>query len=352
MRELENGTSVNKYFIGSSILMAPFFLIAHFLALLSDVYDANGYTLPYYISVVSAGVFYVAAGLTLLSIFLYKQFKNEFAAVAAPLFILFGSNLLYYGAVEPSMSHAYSFFLISAFIFLCDSVARKPSILKLVLLGIVMGLIAIVRPVNLVVLSLVPFFLVSNLDLPTFSIKNGLKPFLAIIPVFLSIVYLQLLAYHWQTGEWIVWAYKGEGFNWDSPEIIKTLFSYKRGLFVYAPVCLLSLLGIYHLWKLSSVKSMTLVTCLTIVIYVVSSWHAWGYGWAYGLRAYVEFLPLFAIPLAAMLSMAKPKLKWGIVSVAVLFCVYTQIQTYQVTEQILPLAGIEKQEFWEIFLRF
>lgn len=351
-RELPDGSRVNKYFVGASVLMSPFFLMAHFLASISNTYDANGYTLPYYLSVLAAGIFYVSFGLMLLSIFLYKQFKCGIASTIAPLFILFGSNLLYYGAIEPSMSHAYSFFLVCAFLFIADGNARKHSVVKMLLIGATLGLITIVRPVNLLVALLYPFLLINNHNLPTISVKSVLRTGLLLAIPFVSIVFLQLLAYKWQTGQWYVWAYQGEGFNWDNPQIFNTLFSYSRGLFVYAPICLLSLVGFHYLRKHSTVITLGVFLTLMVAIYVVSSWHAWGYGWAYGLRAYVEFLPLFAILLASAIAKSKINLKATMISAGIFLCIYTQIQTYQITEKILPLSTVTKEVFWDNFLKF
>lgn len=350
-RVLEDGSRVNKYFVGSSILMSPFFLVAHFLASISNTYDANGYTLPYYLSVIAAGIFYVSIGLVLLSIFLYRQFKNNLASILAPLFILFGSNLLYYGAIEPSMSHAYSFFLVCAFLYISDSYFRKPSSSKLVGVGLILGLITIVRPVNLLIAAILPFLSVVNHRLPTTTFASAIKQIGALGLGFASMVFLQLLAYKWQTGSWYVWAYQGEGFNWDTPQIFNTLFSYSRGLFVYAPICFFSILGFNYLWKHSSILALGVGFTLSVAIYVVSSWHAWGYGWAYGLRAYIEFLPLFAILLAALIAKAKPRLKVAILILGIACSYYTQVQTYQITEKILPLSDISKETFWDNFLK-
>jgi hypothetical protein len=348
--ELEDGRRVNKYFVGETVLLAPFFFIAHAIALVTH-FEPNGYSIPYYISVAVAAVFYSIMGLWFLSSFLLRIFKSRWASIVAPLLILFGTNLFYYTAYEPSMSHAYSFFLVCSFLYLADYGTRTSSILPKLLLGLTIGLIAITRPVNLVVLGMLPFILVRDKDLPTLGFTRTLKNIAMLGLPAVAVIFVQLLAYKWQTGQWFVYSYQGEGFNWAEPQMINTLFSYKRGLFVYAPICLLSLLGLVQLWKHSSVMTISLVATLTVVIYVVSSWHAWDYGWAYGLRAYVEFLPLFAILMAALLANAKPTFKIVFALVALLCVAYTQIQTYQVTEKILPLAGVEKQEFWNIFLQ-
>lgn len=348
--ELEDGRRVNKYFVGEAVLLAPFFFTAHAVALVTH-FEPNGYSLPYYISVAFAAIFYVVLGLWFLSSFLLRIFKIRWVSLVVPLFILLGTNLFYYAAYEPSMSHAYSFFLVCCFLYVAEYGTRSSSTLPKLLLGLTIGLIAITRPVNLVILGMLPFILVRDKDLPTLGFTRTIKILTTTSLPVVAIIFIQLLAYKWQTGQWLVYSYQGEGFNWAEPQIINTLFSYKRGLFVYAPICLISLFGLKQLWKQSSVMTISLAATLMAAIYVVSSWHAWDYGWAYGLRAYVEFLPLFAIVMAAFLASAKPKFKMVFAVVALLCVAYTQIQTYQVAEKILPLAGVEKQEFWNIFLQ-
>lgn len=349
--ELDNGKRLNKYFIGEAVLLTPFFLLAHVVSSITD-FVSTGYSLPYYVSVAVGAVFYVTLGLWLLSIFLNRQFKNQWVSTAAPLLILFGSNLFYYAVYEPSMSHAYSFFLVCAFLFLGSLASQKPSRIILFITGLTVGLIAITRPVNLIILGMLPFLLVDARHLPAATFSKAFKILLQVLVPVVAVIAIQVAAYKWQTGNWLVYSYGNEGFNWSNPQLFNTLFSYKRGLFVYAPICLLSLVGLKHLWSFSSIKTLSLLSTLLFAIYVVSSWHAWGYGWAYGLRAYVEFLPLFAILLSALMAKARPR-RLAVLGLTALLCItYVQIQTHQVTEKILPLAGVNEQEFWKIFLRF
>lgn len=349
--EVDEGKRVNKYFVGEAVLLTPFFLVAHVAAAVLG-YATNGYSIPYYIAVAFGAIFYVTIGLWLLSLFLAQQFRKHWVSIVVPLLILLGSNLFYYAAYEPSMSHAYSFFLVCVFLFIGSKVVRKSAVINLIALGIVIGLIAITRPVNLVILAMLPFLLRGDNDLPLINLSKIFKSVATVLVAFTAVVSIQLLAYKWQTGQWLVYSYQGEGFNWKNPQIVNTLFSYKRGLFIYAPICLIALVGIKQLWQISSVMALSLTVTLLCAIYVISSWHAWGYGWAYGLRAYVEFMPLFAILLASILARSKPRFVWWFLSLSLLCVTYTQIQTYQVTEKILPLAGVDSVEFWNIFLQF
>ena len=71
------------------------------------------------------------------------------------------------------------------------------------------------------------------------------------------------------------------------------LFSPSRGLFVYSPVFLFSLLGIFLTWrdgKLQLSKYLSVAVVLVIVLY--SRWKIWWGGWAYGPRLLADLTPL------------------------------------------------------------
>ena len=81
LKETDSG-KVNKYYLGLSILLLPFFLIAHFLAIILGL-PADGYSQIYQISVLLAANFYVWLGCKYLrklilsysvSILLYRYF--------------------------------------------------------------------------------------------------------------------------------------------------------------------------------------------------------------------------------------------------------------------------------------
>ena len=61
----------NKYFIGTAILMTPFFAIAHCIAIIGD-YPADGYSYPYQQTMWYSALFYLWIGLFFLRKILLK----------------------------------------------------------------------------------------------------------------------------------------------------------------------------------------------------------------------------------------------------------------------------------------
>ncbi|MCF8229989.1 MAG: hypothetical protein K9J24_13665, partial [Bacteroidales bacterium] len=79
--------------------------------------ERNAFSPVYHWSLNVAAVFYLMAGMLLLGLFLKKHFRK--LVVWLVLFsILAGTNLFYYSMDETGMSHVYSFFLFSLFLYL------------------------------------------------------------------------------------------------------------------------------------------------------------------------------------------------------------------------------------------
>jgi hypothetical protein len=170
--------------------------------------------------------------------------------------------------------------------------------------------------------------------------------------VFVTIVALQMIIYLAQTGAPLVWSYGKEGFNFTSPEIFKVLFSYRKGLFVYSPVLLLAILGMMVGLSKGRRGFMGLMVFLMLVTWVISSWWMWYYGGSFGQRAFIEYLPFFAIGLAFVLENGWGFIRpWFFYIVSILFIAIQLIQTYQYKNNILPFDNLSKTKYWNLFLR-
>ena len=140
--------------------------------------------------------------------------------------------------------------------------------------------------------------------------------------------------------------------NFLKPEIYKVLFSYRKGLFVYTPILLLSLTSLF--WLLFKRKYYELITSalfLVIITYVISSWSTWDYGGCFGLRAFVDYYSfyfiLFAIMFDKMVLWAK-----SLFLVPAIFLVYLNlVQTFQYKEFILHWLNMDKKMYWTVFLK-
>jgi hypothetical protein len=289
---------------GMAILYFPFFIAAHVAAGVFDV-PATGYSLPYRYGLMLSSLFYLAVGLFFLRKLLIKYF-DEWVTAIVIVVIPLTTNMLWYTVVESPMSHVYSFSLISVFLFLTDRWFEKITISKTLVLGLLTGLIVLVRPTNILVLLLFIFWNIKNSAEMKVRFQLFLKYWKLIvlmIAAFILVWIPQMLYWKMQTGHFFYYSYPDDqGFFFENPQIIGTLFSWRKGWLLYTPVMIFALIGIWFLWK--NYRGFFLpVTIFTVfAVYVTSSWWDWWYGGSFGLRAYIDFYGIFAIPMAAFLS--------------------------------------------------
>ena len=348
-----NGNIINKYYCGTAIAELPFFLIAHALSAALG-FETDGYSKLYMVFVNIAAIFYLSLGLLFLNSTLgfYQLSENQKALVL--IAAVFGTNLFYYTVSEPGMSHVYSFGFISIFIYFSKEYFNSFQKIHIVLLAAILGIIVLIRPVNGLIIFILPFAAGSFK-----SLKQGLstafqnyKLLLLASLAFLVIVFIQLFIYKISTGKFIVYAYGEEGFDFSSPHFFDILFSYKKGLFLYTPLFLVSLVGTGFLWKTNKFEFSTLMGFLILITYVFSSWWMWYYGGSFSSRVYVEYIPLFMISMAIGLKSIKTKpLKSIYISIILSLIVLCQIQTYQYRYYQIHWSDMTKEKYWDVFLR-
>ncbi|MBU2652052.1 MAG: hypothetical protein KKA81_14075 [Bacteroidetes bacterium] len=348
------GHTINKYYCGTAIAIEPFFLLAHLITILTGN-PADGYSVFYMISVNIAALFYLAIGL----VFLRKMLKmipgaSEGMIALILLVTIFGTNIFYYTVEEPSMSHVYSFGLINLFLWLGFRYFDKPMASRLFGMAILLGIIVLVRPVNGLILLLVPFTALSSSNLNKgleFLYRKPLILFSGVV-LFLLILSIQLIIYKIQTGNIWVYSYGEEGFNFHDPQIINFLFSYRKGLFIYTPVFLLSLAGGYFLYKENKSRFFILAGFLIILIYVLSSWWQWYYGGSFSQRVMIEFYAIPALLLGYFLFYVRSVLLKRIyIALIILLLLVNIVQTEQYRIAQIHWSEMNKEKYWKVFLR-
>lgn len=349
----EQGHVIDKYFSGTAVLMLPFFLQAHIFTLLADL-PADGYSKFYPIAINIAAIFYLVAGLFFLKRLLRFYTPNESVISFVLIVFAFGTNLFYYAITEPAMSHVYSFFCITALVYYYKCFTFTFSNKHIFYGALLLGLIMLIRPANGLVLFALPFICNNPKQFAaTISIilKNKLQSIIAILIPF-AIISIQFIIYKLATGHFFVDAYRHEHFNWLKPEFVNILFSYKKGLFIYTPVALLSLAGLFHLFKQNRYQLFSFLGFFILLTYVLSSWWCWYYGGSFGLRAYIEFYALFAILMTIALTTISNKIYKNIYnSLIVLAVIICMIQTYQYRYYQIHWSEMTKEKYWDVFLR-
>ena len=255
-----SGLPGNKYSIGPSLFWSPFYLMA-----------------PHQLTLGFVSVFYAITGLVLLYRLLAKSFSQTVSLLTV-LTIAFATNLFFYGSVDPVNSHAFSFFTVA--LFLSFLYAKKKSWFAI---GVTLGLVGTVRPQDMIVGLLMR--------------RVKWQPFLAgvvigFLPQILSwqALYGNLLAFPYLTG--------GEGFSFSLSNVFGVLFVPSNGLFLWTPVTLLGLVGLFWFRKLYAV-------IFLLQLFIVASWSTWWQGASYSGRMFVGMLPLLAFGIAWVISKLK-----------------------------------------------
>lgn len=340
-----NGNTINKYFTGISILLLPFFLLAHALALIFGL-EADGYSSIYQYAVLIASLFYAILSL----FFIDKSFKklgfSPKSILFAKIFLLFGSNLLQSVYNDPSMAHAYSFFL-STFIFeraLTYFETRKNSVLFVLFL--LLGLSFAIRPTNLL-LSL--FIVLAAGSLKEFW-KNAIQiafNYKSLLACFTGFIVFGLLNYfYWiyETGSPFVDTYQGEKLDLLHPNFFKYLLSSDRGIFIHQPLMLLSLFGFFSFKNHDKSRKLLALFFSFLVVYILSSWWCWHYLSRFGNRSITDFLLLFTLGLAYLLENHKGLKSYILQFVVLLFSTYNLFYFWQHNKAIIPIEYLSFSE--------
>ena len=347
-----NGTLIDKFTCGTALLQLPFFLLAYILSLLTG-FDTDGYNVIFQYATALAALFWAGTGLCFFIKLatLYNIAKKQALLIA--LTGLFATNLFYYTFVMPSASHVYSFALISAFLYFMKKVYLSGKRRSLYISAFILGLIMLVRPVNILVVAVLPFIAASPENfMHILRRKIVQKDLLILIPLFLLGIFPQLLINFLQTGKLLVWGYQQEGFYFNRPEVINFLFSYRKGWFLYTPFMLLLIPSFVTLYKRSKFEFFSFLGFIFVIIYIFSSWWNWFYGNSFGMRPMVEFYALFLLVISFFITSVKKRwvklLLWSFISLTALL---NLIQTYQYAHGIIHMDSMNKQAYWKVFLR-
>lgn len=346
------GNHIIKYSMGMSVLYAPFFFVAHVLA--SPLgYPSDGYSAIYEFFIEFSGLFYLLIGLWYLRKLLLQFYDEKVTAITLGL-VFFGTNILYYSAVESPMTHTYTFSLFSVLLYFTFDFYKKASFKNTMVLAISFGLILLVRPLNILLILPFLFFNVSSFnDIKlrfAFLIKHYKNALLFIAITFLMVL-PQLLYYKYVTGNYFTFSYGKEGFFFNQFHLLDVLVSFRKGWFIYTPLMLLALYGITKMKANHPFKTSVLVL-LPIYLYLVSSWWCWWYGGSFSQRSMIDIYPLLALPLAAFifqishLSVNKQKV---IFTIIILFVLLNIFQTVQYKYNIIDFDGMTAKEYVQVF---
>ncbi|MEN8158183.1 MAG: hypothetical protein ABFS10_14620 [Bacteroidota bacterium] len=355
---LENGNRLILTSMGLSILYSPFFFMAHGLAPLFNK-APDGFSSIYQLFLVLSSLFYVMMGLLLLRRLLLKYFTPLTTALTL-LLVGLGTNLFFYTVHEGPMSHGYSFALITLFLTLVIKWYSQPTYRTSIWIGLVYGMIVLVRPSNIIVGILFLGWGVTGMKLVGQRGGLLLKQYrhLLLMMVLFIVPWIPQMVY-WKvvTGSLLFNSYgpSGSSFYFGSPHIFDVLFSFRKGWYLYTPVMMVATAGLYFLGKRHREMVWPITLYLVVEIYLLASWWSWWNGGSFGLRSFVDLYGVMALPLAALVEVAlKARKQIKVATVAFLFFLLymNQYQTHQYTKGYIHHTGMTREAYFLNFLSF
>lgn len=315
----------SKYTLGLGIVLLPFFLLGHGLALLLNQLgvpvEANGMTWPYEL-LYCLGSLSLGIGALVLAYRVACRYFRPTACAIAVGGIWFASPLTYYLCIEVSMSHAVSAFLIALAMWIT---LTKPWLTLpqwAISLGLTLGFAAWVRPQDILFFSVPVLVGWWGYEMPgqtptplTFAWQRSWQKlknpqFLTAIALVLGATLLmqipQILIYLWQYQGLTKIPYLEEGqargfggsFHWFQPALWQVLFSGHRGLFIWHPITFLSVVGLGTAWRFFPRISTSFLLAFSLQVYFIAAWWCWWQGASVGGRMFSNCTMIFVWGLA------------------------------------------------------
>jgi len=356
--KIENGNFVMNYTCGFAMLYSPFFFIANIWAQHSHTYPPDGHSFPYHICI-ALGVllFYVIPGIFILRKALL-HFFNETITTVTLLLIVLGTNYFNEAINGYLGPHAILFTGYSLLLLLTIKWHEKPSNKTATHLGLLCGMMILSRPSELLCLLIPLLWNVwdkKSWNEKWIKISNhksqliifSLCAFLTTIP---QIIYWKMV-----TGSWIFNSYQNtEGFDFLQPHFLNVLFSFKKSWFVYTPIIIFPIVGIFLLRKYNKQIYLSILIFFLTNFYVLGSKSGWWEGGSYGLRYFVESYAVMALPFGYVvqnISGLKNILRWLLSGVLILLIALNLFQTWQYLVAIIPADRMTFPYYKAIFLK-
>ncbi len=352
----ENGRNNVRTTMGVAYFYAPFFFIGHLMAIVLNE-ETDGYSWPYRFAILLAGVFYLFLGLIFLRKILLLYFSDKITAIGLFL-ILFATNLFYYSAFENAMSHVYSFFMLSAFLYYSIKWYSNPTQKLSFILGLLFGLIVLIRPSNILFAIIPIVWGIKNkgdLGKRFLFFKNHWKLLFAL---FFGVVIPwlpQMVFWFYVSGSFIHYSYPTEArFYFSNPHLVEGLFSYRKGWFLYTPIMAIAVLSVVFLRKHAGDWLIPVIVFFVINTFVIFSWPIWWYGGGFGQRAFIDSYPLMIFPICALIDFIwKQKKVFRFVFVCIAFGLIwlNLFQTRQYRSAAIHWDSMSKASYWANFAK-
>jgi hypothetical protein len=303
----------NHFTVGPAILWAPFLLLAHAGVLLARAMGsqvaADGFSAPYRIAMAFGTALYGFLGL-LLAARLARKYVDERWAFLAALSVWWASSLPVYMYFNPSWSHAHSAFAVALFLWYWHETREQRTTRQWCILALLASLMLNVYYANVMLLAVLAVEAgrqyLSGFRGPARSAPTAAQ-LLARHLLFSAIVLVCLLP-TFVTRSILYGSPFESGYmplkewSWGSPFFLAVLFSSNHGLFVWTPIALFGVAGLFLFWWREP-RAGTPILAAALAFYVfLACYPDWAGISSYGNRFFVSLTALFVLGLSVLLD--------------------------------------------------
>ena len=346
-QKADNGNYAFKYLGGVAIMELPFFLIAHIVAKETG-YPPDGFSPPYQYIVSFGIILYCILGIFLLRRILLRYFSDATTAITL-LAVCLATNFVDYAAVENGQSHAPIFLLYVLVIYTTIKWHQQPKAIWAALTGYIIGLATIGRPTEAIMLFIPLLWDTHTKEAASkkWQIVKQHKGqiYIAVLFGFIGIA-PQLIYWKMATGSFIY----DVGSAWDflTPHF-RVLFGWEKGWFIYTPITVFFIVGMFFMKKFPFCKSVIWFCFLNI--YIIIAWRDWHYGGTYATRALVQSYPAFSLAFAAFTEhLRNSKWRWLFYAICLYLIPVNLFQITQYRKTIIHYDDMNRRYYGRVYL--
>jgi hypothetical protein len=308
------GRRYNQHTIGPALLWSPFFVLSHLYVTIGAAlglcdYARDGYSVPYLRSMALGTITGALAGTWLLGLALARWVTARAAALAVAGAVMV-SPIVFYLFVVPGMSHGFTFALAAALVWAVDRVLAAPSPRGWVLVGGLVGALALVR-LQAGAFALLPLVVglvqVGKRLIPWRAPAVGALAALVVFsPQFLVWKILYGSFFRVPAGPGTRSWGPGMGFfDPHAPKAFDVLLSADHGLFTWTPAVGLALAGLFLLLRRQTLLAAGALLVTVATVWVNGSQVDWWGSDAFGGRRFDLIVPLVAVGFAGWLDFCR-----------------------------------------------
>jgi hypothetical protein len=371
--EPATGLPLNVAPMGCAVMWGPFYLIADAGVRLADLAGANvaadGYSAPYVWAVTYGSALYGMAALVLIYL-LCRALFSRFASLLAVVTIWLATPVLFYMYMTPPMSHANSLFAVSLFVFIWYKTRGDRRMWGWVALGAAGGLMMLVREQDGLFAVIPAIESLWQYRERLFGRNWGrvvalLRGNIAFLVTMVVVFAPQLAAYKITNGHFGPSQTVSQKIIWSAPNALAVLFSPEHGLFVWSPIVIFGVIGLFFLFRKDKMLAVCLLVAFLAQVYMAGSFKTWSMAGSFGARRFVNATVVFALGLAALTTVLNRRVPKGVLAgVAAVFIAWNLGLVVQFGVPLMNRQALEwpkvaynqvsvvPKEIWSIANRF